>query len=212
MSKENMVRWSGFSLILAGLLVALATLIHPSKETAQSILAQETRLIAGHWLFTLYCVFFLLGLPGLYAANARQLGRLGLVGFLLLFAGTVLFAVSDDYGFNAPVLARMAPQTLDALNTYPSNEAMNGLFVVLQLVGFPLFGIALRRARDLPAWSGILIAVGWPLFIIASGLALTVFEPLWNLAVLGTFLLGVGLAWAGYAMWSEKAQTEVVAA
>ncbi len=146
MSKENMVRWSGFSLILAGLLVALATLIHPSKETAQSILAQETRLVAGHWLFTLYCVFFLLGLPGLYAAHAQQFGRLGLVGFLLLFAGTMFFAVSDDYGFNAPVLARMAPQTLDALKTYPSNEVMNGLFVGLKLVGFPLFGIALRRA------------------------------------------------------------------
>ncbi len=206
-----MVRWSGFSLVLAGLLVALATLIHPSKETAQSILAQETRLISGHWLFTFSCIFLLLGLPGVYASHARQLGRLGLAGFLLLFAGTVLFAISNDYGFNAPVLARMAPKALDAINAYPSTIILNGLFVACLLIGYPLFGIALRRARDLPAGSWILIAAGWPVFILASGLALMVFEPLWYLAVLGIFLLGSGLVLAGYAMWSGRVQAEVVA-
>src|SRR5512135_16203 len=102
MSHENMIRWSGFSWMLAGVCIALGTIIHPSTETTSVILAQETRLVAGHWLLTFFSAFLLLGLPGVYAAHAKSLGRLGLAGFLLLFFGTLFYAVSNDYGFNAP--------------------------------------------------------------------------------------------------------------
>ncbi len=104
----------------------------------------------------------------------------------------------------------MVPQTLDALNYYPPNVMMNGLFVAYQLIGYPLFGMTMRCAHDLPAWSGFLIAVGWPLFILAGGLALTVFEPLWTLAILGAFLLGLGLAWVGYTIFRMAARRRAV--
>ena len=204
MSKDSMVRWSGIFLILAGVLIALGTIIHPSKETPQIILAEETRLIAGHWLLTFYSAFLMLGLPGVYAYRSRQLGRLGLAGFLLLFFGTLFYAVSSDYGFNAPVLARLAPQTLDAINAYPSVALMDGLFVLLLFPGFILFGIAIQRSRVFPPWSGILIATGWSLFMICAPLALLVFEPLWILAIFGTVLLGLGLGWVGFALLSSK--------
>jgi hypothetical protein len=207
MSKENMIRWSGLFLILAGVCMVLGTIVHPSKETPQTILSQETRLIAGHWLLTFYCAFLLLGLPGVYAYRSRELGRLGLAGFLLLIFGTLFYAVSSDYGFNAPVLARLAPQTLDAINAYTPVMFMDGLFVILLFVGFILFGIAVQRSRVLPAWSGILIASGWTLFMIMAPLALFVYEPLWILAILGTVILGMGLGWVGYALFSEKEPT-----
>jgi hypothetical protein len=204
MSKDNMIRWSGIFLILAGVCVALGTLIHPSKETPQIILAQETRLITGHWLLTFYSAFLMLGLPGVYASRSKQLGRLGLAGFLMLFFGTLFYAVSSDYGFNAPVLARLAPQTLDAINAYPSVVFMDGMFVLLLFLGFILFGIAILRSQVFPPWSGILIASGWTLFMISAPLALFVFEPIWILAILGTVMLGLGLAWVGYALLSGK--------
>jgi hypothetical protein len=212
MSKENMIRLSGFAWILAGLLIVLATLIHPSRETVQTILAQESRLITGHWLLAFYCAFFLLGLPGVYASHARRFGRIGLAGFLLLFFGTVFFAVSGDYGFNAPVLARLAPPMLDAINAYPPVAVMDGLFVLCLLVGFILFGIAVRRSPDLSPWSGFLIAAGWPLFMLGGALSQAVLEPLWSLAILGTILMGLGLAWVGYALWSGKVQPEPLSA
>ncbi|HSJ86784.1 MAG TPA: hypothetical protein VK909_06200 [Anaerolineales bacterium] len=204
MSKHNMIRWSGIFLILAGVCIALGTIIHPSKETPQVILAQETRLITGHWLLTFYCAFLMLGLPGAYAFQSEQLGRLGLAGFLFVFFGTLFYAVSSDYGFNAPVLARLAPETLDAINAYPSVVVMDGLFVLLLFPGFILFGIAIQRSHVFPPWSGILIAAGWSLFMICAPLALFVFEPLWILAVLGTVMLGFGLAWVGYVLLSGK--------
>jgi hypothetical protein len=209
MSKDNMIRWSGVCLILAGVCLALGTMIHPSKETPQIILAQETRLIIGHWLLTFYCGFLMLGLPGVYASRSKQLGRLGLAGFLLVFFGTLLYAVSSDYGFNAPVLARLAPQTLDAINAYPSVVFMDGLFVVLLFSGFILFGIAIQRSQIFPPWSGVLIATGWSLFMICAPLALFVFEPLWILAVLGTVMLGLGLGWVGYVLLFSKELTEL---
>lgn len=204
MSKDSMVRWSGILLILAGICVALGTIIHPSKETPQIILAEETRLIAGHWLLTFYSAFLMLGLTGVYAFRSKQLGRLGLAGFLMLFFGTLFYAVSSDYGFNAPVLARLAPQTLDAINAYPSVALMDGLFVSLLFLGFILFGIAILRSQVFPPLSGILIASGWTLFMISAPLALFVFEPLWNLAILGTVMLGLGLGWVGYILLSGK--------
>lgn len=204
MSKDSMVRWSGILLILAGICVALGTIIHPSKETPQIILAEETRLIAGHWLLTFYSAFLMLGLTGVYAFRSKQLGRLGLAGFLMLFFGTLFYAVSSDYGFNAPVLARLAPQTLDAINAYPSVALMDGLFVSLLFLGFILFGIAILRSQVFPPLSGILIASGWTLFMISAPLALFVFEPLWNLAILGTVMLGLGLGWVGYVLLSGK--------
>ena len=208
MSKDNMIRWSGIFLILAGVCIALGTIIHPSKETPQIILAEETRLITGHWLLTFYCAFLMLGLPGVYASRSKQLGRLGLAGFILLFFGTLFYAVSSDYGFNAPVLARLAPQTLDAINAYPSVVVMDGLFVLLLFLGFILFGIAIQRSHVFLPWSGILIATGWSLFMICARLALFVFEPLWILAVLGTVILGLGLASVGYELMTGKDLSE----
>jgi hypothetical protein len=208
MSKDNMIHWSGFFLILAGVCVALGTIIHPAKETPQIILAQEIRLITGHWLLTFYSAFLLLGLPGLYASRSRQLGRLGLAGFLLLFFGTLFYAVSSDYGFNAPVLARLAPQTLDAINAYPPVIFMDGLFVLLLFPGFILSGIAIQRSHVFPPWSGILIATGWSLFMISAPLALFFSESLWIFAILGTVMLGLGLGWVGYTLMSGKEPKE----
>jgi len=74
MSTKDLSRWSGIACILAGLLIVLATLIHPSRETPEIILEQELRLIAAHWLYTFFCGFLLLGLPGLYAAHSIREG------------------------------------------------------------------------------------------------------------------------------------------
>lgn len=206
MSKSNMIHWSGFSLILAGVFIALATIVHPSSETVSNILAQEARLIGGHWLYTFYSVFLLLGLPGIYAAYSRELGRIGLAGFLLSFCGTIFYAVSSDYGFNAPVLARIAPDALQAINAYPPVIAMNVLMMLFMLPGFILFGIAIQRSKVLPTWAGLFIAIGWPLYIIFGAISLEIFEPLWLLVILASILIGAGLVWIGYTLWSENRQ------
>jgi len=204
MSTKDLSRWSGIACILAGLLMALATLVHPSRETPEIILEQELRLVAAHWLFTFAFGFLLLGLPGLYAAQSESAGRLGLVSFLMLFFGTLFFAVSNNYGFIAPVLAAQAPAMLDAINTYPPVATLNGLLAVGFFLGFIFFGIATLRARVLPRRTGILMIIGSPLNMIGAVLGLLVSEALWIVAILGALALSLGLAWAGYSLWSHK--------
>jgi len=45
MSTKDLSRWSGIACILAGFLIVLTTLVHPSRETPDIILEQELRPI-----------------------------------------------------------------------------------------------------------------------------------------------------------------------
>jgi hypothetical protein len=77
----RLFRSCGIALIAAGVLMVVATLLHPSRETATTIVTSEPRLVAAHVGYTLAWLLVLLGLPGLYAAQRGRMGRLGLVGF-----------------------------------------------------------------------------------------------------------------------------------
>src|SRR5215218_9734510 len=79
----RLLRWCGIALVVAGVLVVVATLLHPSRETAATIIATEPRLVAAHTVYAFAWFFVLLGLPGLYAAQRGRMGRLGLAGFLV---------------------------------------------------------------------------------------------------------------------------------
>jgi hypothetical protein len=204
MSTKDLSRWSGIACILAGLLFTLATLVHPSRETPEIILEQELRLVAAHWLTTFSFGFLLLGLPGLYAAQSERAGRLGLVSFLMVFFGTLFFAVSNNYGFIAPVLAAQAPAMLDAINAYPPVITLNAFLAAGFFLGFIFFGIATLRARVFPPQTGILWIIGSPVNMAGAVLGLLVSEALWIVAILGALALGLGLARAGYSLWSHN--------
>jgi hypothetical protein len=204
LSQKDLSRWSGIACILAGILFAIATLIHPSRETPEIILKQEFRLVAAHWLYTWFFGFFMLGLTGLYTAQATQAGRFGLVSYLVLFFGALFFAVSNNYGLIAPVLAAHAPAMLDAINAYPSEAVLNGLLFVGFYLGFILFGVTILQARVFPRQIGILMVIGSPLNIAGSALGLVVLEAFWIVAIIGALLMGLALIWAGYVLWSSN--------
>jgi hypothetical protein len=115
-----------------------------------------------HVVYTLAWLFVLLGLPGLYAAQRGGMGRLGLVGFLTAFAGTYLIAVTGNFGFLAPVLAKRSPAVLDSINQYAPVVIINGAAAILFMIGYVLFGVAMIRTATLPHWAGVLVAVGVP--------------------------------------------------
>lgn len=152
-------------------------------------------------LYTLSWLLVLLGLPGIYAGHHRGLGRLGAVGFLGAFAGTYLIAVTGNFGFLAPVLARESPAVLDSLNQYEPVIVVNGLAAIVFMIGYVLFGIAMTRTGSIPRLAGMLVAAGGPLHLLGFGLAQLVTTALWPIAILGAVSLGAGLAWPGYRLW-----------
>jgi hypothetical protein len=199
-----LLRWSGLALVAGGLLLVVATALHPSRETTAIILEAEVRLVAAHVLFSLSSLLVLLGLPGLYGTQSVRMGWLGLAGFLLAFMGTMLVAVSGNFGFLAPVLAAESPATIDAINLYLPVMALNGVAFGGFVVGFILFGIAMAKTAAFPRTSGLLVAVGAPSQVLAFALAQTVSPALWTVAILGSLALGAGLAWPGYQMWQAR--------
>jgi hypothetical protein len=77
----RLLRWCGMALVAGGVLMIVATLLHPSRETAMTIVASESRLVAAHVTYTLAWLLVLLGLPGLYTAQRGGMGRLGVDAF-----------------------------------------------------------------------------------------------------------------------------------
>jgi len=55
-----------------------------------------------------------------------------------------------------------------------------------------------------PRQAGILMVIGTPLQLVGGVLSQFVFEPLFIVVILGALALGLGLAWAGYSLWSHK--------
>jgi hypothetical protein len=203
------VRWCGIALVVAGPLIVVATLLHPSRETAGTIIASEAGLIAAHFLYTLAWLLVLLGLPGLYASQRGSMGRLGLAGFLVAFSGTYLIAVGGNFGFFAPVLAKEAPAVLDAIAQYWPVAVINGLAAIAFMIGYLLFGVAMTKTA-LPRWSGVFVAVGAPAHLLGLGISLLVSTAGWPVAILGSVSLGLGLGWSGYRMWHTPAASDLL--
>jgi len=197
----RLLRWCGLALAAAGVLMAVATLLHPSHETATTIIASEVRLVAAHATYTFSWLLVLLGLPGLYAAQRGRMGWLGFAGFLIAFLGTYLIAVTGNFGFLAPVLAKDAPAVIDTISQYPPVVGINAVAAIAFMIGYVLFGIAMIRTAGLPRLAGILVAIGAPAHLIGFGLAQLVTPVLWPIAIAGAVSLGTGLAWPGYLMW-----------
>lgn len=199
---ERLLRSGGAALVVGGVLMVVATLLHPSHETVSTIIASEVTLVAAHAAYTLSWLLILLGLPALYAAQHGRMRRLGAAGFLVAYLGTYLIAVTGNFGFLAPVLAAKSPAALDAINAFPPVVVINGLAAIAFIVGYASFGIAMIRA-PLPRLAGILVAAGGPVHLIGFGLAQLVSPNLWPIAVVGSISLGIGLAWPGYLLWQS---------
>lgn len=117
------------------------------------------------------------------------MGRLGLIGFLAAFCGTVL--VTGDWWFEAfavPWLAQVAAQALEAA---PSGTLIMGATAGFALFasGWALFGIASFRSRLFPRWSAVLLIVGGALGFLAGTPPFLI-------------VLAVGVGWIGY--WLQK--------
>lgn len=138
----------------------------------------------------------------------KESGWLGLVGFLLLFVEWVFVAAVDVFeAMFLPVLATQAPKFaagfLGIFGNYASEvnlgaiPLLNPLSFVLYLLGGVLFGIATFRAGILSRWAALVLAIGAPSTILFALLPHE-FERIAAVPV------GIGLAWLGYSLWSER--------
>ena len=201
MSASSVIRWAGLSAVVAGVLTVVIQFIHPSDDP--SSVATSAWAIA-HYLILGSSVFGLLGISGLYARQVEETGLLGLIGFLVFFVaialGTGLALIEASF---LPVLATEAPQVVEGFFGMLGGSSLGVLEAAVPLVGLLygigslLFGIAIIRAGILPRWAAILLITGLVLAVLGGLLAEVVGK-------IGGVALGLGLAWLGYALWSER--------
>jgi len=203
---SKLVRWSGLSAMVAGIIFVVIQPIHPPDVLAS---VNTSAFIIITAFKTAMCVFGLLGLTGLYARQVEESGWLGLAGYLLL---TVFYAVQMCFAFVEPLILPLlvteAPTFVESVLGMASGAGgpmnLGALAVVYQLVsvlyllGLLLFGIAMFRARILSRWAAGLLAFSGPLAIIMVTLLPHQLERL------AAIPMGIALAWLGYALWSER--------
>lgn len=195
MYSSDLIRWSGLAAILGGTLLLISDLLSLTVfsgdpveivTTSAYLIDGGTRLLAG--------VLLLLGLVGLYARQSEASGALGLVAFLVAFAGTTLILGTWwTNTFVAPSLATEAPAFLEAGPTGVLGLGFT-LSFALAAVGWLLFGLVSLRARIYPRAAAAALVVG----------AVLTFAPL----PISGVVLEVAIAWLGLVLFSRKEASE----
>lgn len=178
---SNLIRWGAVAAILGGALSVLFAFVGEDSPAHVPLDAARYALLA-------------VGITGLYfyLRRSRGFGRLGAAGFYICVFVFALVAVLD-LGI---IMNERVEQTYIALGPVRGP---------LLLLGLLLFGTAVLRAGMLPrggAWLIIAAALTNVLGILAmilSGGALGAW-----IFILPSVLFGLGWAWLGYGLWSER--------
>ena len=202
---SNLIRWAGLSAVVGGCLFVGIQPIHP-PEILPSFTTSTWAIV--HYVGVVMCFLILLGITGIYARQVKEAGWLGLAGFLLF--GLMWFltaAMQFAEAFIVPLLATAAPTFVDGffgiVNGHPIETNLGALPALYALVGILyvlsglLFGIATLRAGILSRWAAGMFGFG-----AVSSVAFALLPP--ALEPLATVPVGLGLAWLGYALWSER--------
>lgn len=201
----TLTRLAGWSAVVAGACFIVVGTFHPLNVPSAVTTATWVNV---HIAAMLMSFFGLFGLAGLYARQAEKAGWLGLAGFVLFslwLALTMTFSLVE--AFILPGLAPASPAFVASflgmftgspsqvdLSLLPTLWALSGPVYIL---GPLLFGIATFRARILPRPAAALLIIG-ALLVPVGGMIPPEYQPLIMVPV------GLGLAWLGYALFSER--------
>ena len=200
-TSSSVTRLAGLAAIAAGVLFVVVQIIHPVDALA-SVTTDAWVIV--HGVSFSMCFFGILGLAGLYSRQIDKAGWLGLIGYVLF---SLFYLVTGSFQFIealiSPVLATAKPEFVESFLGIITGHAgsipldtLSSIYKVtggLYILGSLLFGIATFRARILPRWAAVLLAVSGPL----AALVTSVFShPIDRLAALpmGLALAGLGLA------------------
>jgi hypothetical protein len=205
-SSSGLVRLSALAAVAAAVLLLSAEIIdaynlaaYQTAESNREFLITSTHAFQSALRLIALGLLLPLGLVGLYARQSEALGPLGLVVFVVAFAGTVLvsgFVWVDT--FVAPELATSAPRLIGS--GPPPGRALS--FLVFG-IGWALFGLASLVGRVYPRSASALLIVG---AVILTVVTLTLLP-----VPLGGLPFDAALAWLGVALltgWGGSASAQ----
>jgi len=195
-------RLSGGTLIAASLLSIvnsiLSHVLYPSPNTTpQQAMSLPWLLVT--LVIVIGLLLFVIGLPGMYLRQAERAGVLGLVGFILVFFGSLLSGAFFTLQVTVfPLLAQVAPKLLEGEILPGGMFLLLLVFSLLDMIGAILLGIATMRAHVFPRLAGVL------LIIAGIGMLLAFFSPIpLILAIIETIssiAFDAAFLWCGYVL------------
>ena len=199
-STTTLSRAAAVATAVAGSIFVLVQINHPAMEVASTT---TTDWVVRSTAKTVMSALALAGITGMYLRQRRQVGILGLAGYVVLSLGYLLmFGTEYLAAFVFPTLAQTSPGYVDDVIAAAAGDTPAGdigsMQAVLALtgagyvVGGLLFGIATFRAGILARWAAVLLAVG-----NVSTLALSALPESFNrpMAVpTGVALIGLGVS------------------
>ena len=203
MSSTMLYRLSGLTLLLGAVLGSIGNILTDVLYAGNDPRQYLTPVWFVVMLVTLIGELLLvLGLPGIVARQVQHAGRLGIVGFALMYIGEFLFTSYDVTALLvSPWLAQVAP--LLARNGPPSLSVFFLIAGILFSLGGILLGIVTMRAEVLPRWAGLLLIIGVLLNIVDAPLSGTLGSVV---GIISFLLFALAVGWMGYALWRAKGE------
>jgi hypothetical protein len=177
MSAQSFLRWSGWSLLIGGVISALFAVLEYNASPPFGTEGPAWQ----SWLGAVGGLLIILGMPALYEVHKDKLKVWGRVGFVLLSLGLlleqVLFNIVTAVAGNVPPLLLQnvelsSSQTIPAIPSIAPVYLLTGfpfiLGVLLFLMGSVLFGIAMALGHVFPRRFGWSLAITAVLAMCAS--------------------------------------------
>jgi hypothetical protein len=208
---KTLIRCSGLSLVIGGILLFLARVMQVALfgDGGYAIQAESDNLWWTLGLPSVFGTIFLLpGITGLYARQADKAGLFGGVAFMAAFIGIALTAGGNwFFAFGSKVFHDLSPELLEKNLTDPAWGILGPAYVGSVLVGglgWLVMGLSLWKANVLPrsAVGGALVSM-----ILAM---LPIFSTEGISSLFLSFLMTVGFVILGYTLWAEKREEGVV--
>jgi hypothetical protein len=201
MSSTTSYRLSGIALIIGAVLSIIYYLTQSFLNGNDLATLTSPLTLMSNVIGFIGSVLVLLGLPGVYARQAKRAGILGLLGFLFLWYVTLYQGVIIPFT-SITIVPELAtnPATRTLATTPP--PAFGPFFLVSmvgEILGILLLAIATLRAKVFPRW------IGW--LLIATLVAGVVnFVPFFPEAFssLPAIIGSVAIAGFGYALLSPQ--------
>jgi len=184
MKIENPARLGGVAAILAGVLLVVSDLLRLYINNLADPGILESIFFIDGWTGVLLTVMVQLGLVGLYAPQAKEVGVLGLIGLVLASIGIELtMGSSFVFPFDRPIVF---PWETEEYWEEPLAALL--VFGLSFVLGCVLLGVAMLRTRVYERAASALFIVG----------ALILLTPL----AFSDLIFAVAVVWLGYSIYA----------
>ena len=199
MALSSLGRRAGLLSLTAAVLIVLSQLMRLGlSRLLGPDWAKTSAYTMTYTLALLGMAALMLALTAIYTRESAALGRLGLIGYVTAFLGTLM--VAGDWWFEAFAIPKIAAEAPEFLDLPPSGSALVGVIATVGLytMGWTLFAVAALRVRAFPRAAALLLFIGG----LAGPLALSTPYQV---------PLAIAIGWIGLTLRSESLSRQTAA-